>query len=119
MSHLNRDLLDERSPNRDFLLLLAVSRNHFLESILKQIPAFFQGLPLGDHLGPLDQLAHVAGRNLRVLGGVGLQHAILLPWLSRGCTSRPGMVTRPGFTGCLECRWPPLALILCVKGGLK
>jgi hypothetical protein len=57
-SRLLAQLVGRDSVNWNFLLLLAVGRDHFLESILEQLPAVFECLAFSDYFRPFDQLAH-------------------------------------------------------------
>src|SRR4051794_26016270 len=49
-----------------------------MEGVLKKLATVVQAFALGNNFRPFDQLAHVAGRDLRVFGGKRSQHAPLL-----------------------------------------
>ena len=70
-------LFDEGISRGDFLALLPVGKDHFLEGIPELNTAVFQVFPFSDHLGPFHQLAHVARFDPGVLGGKIEEHGML------------------------------------------
>ena len=62
-------LLDQGIAQGNFLALLPVGQDHFIQGVPEHGPAVFQIPAFGDHFGPFDQLAQVAPGNLGILGG--------------------------------------------------
>jgi hypothetical protein len=76
-AYVDGKLFDEGIPRGDFLALLLISQDHFLEGIPELNTAVFQVFPFSDHLGPFHQLAHVARFDPGVLGGEINKHGVL------------------------------------------
>jgi len=63
-TRLDRNLLQQKAAPGNFLPLLPVGQDHFIEGVLQHLPALLDVPALRDDLGPLDQLPHVAGAGL-------------------------------------------------------
>jgi hypothetical protein len=70
-------LFDKGVSGGDFLALLSISEDHFLEGIPELNTSVFQVFPFSNHLGPFHQLAHVARFDPGVLGGKINEHGML------------------------------------------
>src|SRR4051794_7178862 len=75
MSRLDRNWFQQTTPFGNGLFSLPISQDHFVQRVAQHLPALFEGLPFGEHLGPFEQLPHVAAVDFGVLGSIGLQHA--------------------------------------------
>ena len=75
---INGKLLDQGIAQGNFLALLPVGQDHFIQGVLEHGPAVFQIPAFGDHFGPFDQLARVARGDFGVPGGANDKYNLLL-----------------------------------------
>src|SRR5689334_12920296 len=77
IAQLDGHLLEQVVSRGNLLAELLIRQDHLSEGIAQHRPAIFNVGAFGHHLGPLDELAHVAGVDLRILCGEA-GHALIV-----------------------------------------
>ncbi len=57
---LYKYLFEQTASRRDFLTQLLISEHYFIQGVPEHFTAFINGLSLGYHLWPLNELPHIS-----------------------------------------------------------